>query len=85
MSLTTPPLNRATLGQQLLLRRERMDVAEAVRRVVAQNRSGRLGHSAQSLMTPTSQRITRTMMTTPTIPMPPPLISISLQQPARIL
>jgi hypothetical protein len=33
----------------------------------------------QSLMTPTSQRMTRTMMITPTIPMPPDLfISISV-------
>jgi hypothetical protein len=41
-------------------------------------RRGRLASQAQSLMTPTSQRITRTMTTTPMIPTPPPLfISIS--------
>ena len=33
--LTTRELNRATLARQLLLRREALDVAEAVRRVVA--------------------------------------------------
>ncbi len=33
--LTTRRLNRATLARQLLLARERLDVAEAVRRVVA--------------------------------------------------
>ena len=35
MSLTPRQLNRATLGRQLLLRRESLDVVEAVRRVVA--------------------------------------------------
>lgn len=35
MSLTTRQLNRATLGRQLLLRREPLDVVEGVRRVVA--------------------------------------------------
>ncbi|HEV2892808.1 MAG TPA: crosslink repair DNA glycosylase YcaQ family protein, partial [Actinomycetota bacterium] len=35
MTLTARRLNRATLGRQLLLRREPLDVAEAVRRVVA--------------------------------------------------
>jgi hypothetical protein len=37
-------------------------------------------------MTPTSHRITRTMMITPTIPTPPPyLISISYRQPDRVV
>ena len=35
MPLTAGELNRATLARQLLLRRERIDVAGAVRRVVA--------------------------------------------------
>lgn len=35
MSLTARQLNRATLGRQLLLHREPLDVVEAVRRVVA--------------------------------------------------
>jgi hypothetical protein len=35
MSLTPRKLNRATLGRQMLLRRESLDVADAVRRVVA--------------------------------------------------
>ena len=35
MSLTARQLNRATLDRQLLLRREPVEVAEAVRRVVA--------------------------------------------------
>ncbi|MDX6605860.1 MAG: hypothetical protein QOD14_400, partial [Solirubrobacterales bacterium] len=35
MGLTAKQLNRATLGRQLLLRREPLDVVEAVRRVVA--------------------------------------------------
>jgi winged helix DNA-binding protein len=35
MSLTARQLNRATLGRQLLLRRERLDVVDAVRRVFA--------------------------------------------------
>ena len=35
MSLSTRQLNRATLARQLLLRREPLDAAEAVRRVVA--------------------------------------------------
>ncbi|MER6693541.1 winged helix DNA-binding domain-containing protein [Streptomyces minutiscleroticus] len=35
MSITARELNRATLGRQLLLERERLDVADAVRRVVA--------------------------------------------------
>jgi Winged helix DNA-binding domain len=35
MRLTARQLNRATLGRQLLLRRERLDVPEAVRRVLA--------------------------------------------------
>jgi hypothetical protein len=35
MSITARQLNRATLGRQLLLRREPLSVAEAVRRVVA--------------------------------------------------
>jgi hypothetical protein len=35
MSLTARRLNRATLGRWLLLRRESLDVVEAVRRVVA--------------------------------------------------
>src|SRR6185436_18766004 len=35
MPLTSRQLNRATLGRQLLLRRERLDVADAVHRVVA--------------------------------------------------
>jgi Winged helix DNA-binding domain len=35
MSITARRLNRATLGRQLLLRREPLDVADAVRRVVA--------------------------------------------------
>lgn len=35
MTLTARQLNRATLGRQLLLRRESLDVVEAVRRVVA--------------------------------------------------
>jgi hypothetical protein len=35
VSLTAGQLNRATLGRQLLLRRESMDVVEAVRRCVA--------------------------------------------------
>jgi hypothetical protein len=35
MSLTARQLNRATLGRQLLLRRERLDVVDAVRRIVA--------------------------------------------------
>jgi Winged helix DNA-binding domain len=35
LSLTARQLNRATLGRQLLLRRETLDVVEAVRRVVA--------------------------------------------------
>jgi len=35
MSLTARQLNRATLDRQLLLRRERLDVVETVRRVVA--------------------------------------------------
>ena len=35
MTLTARRLNRATLGRQLLLHREPLDVAEAVRRVVA--------------------------------------------------
>ena len=35
MDLTARQLNRATLGRQLLLRRERLDVVDAVRRVVA--------------------------------------------------
>ena len=35
MRLTARRLNRATLARQLLLRREPMEVAEAVRRVVA--------------------------------------------------
>ncbi len=35
MSLTARQLNRATLGRQLLLRRERLDVVDAVHRVVA--------------------------------------------------
>ncbi|HEV7809424.1 MAG TPA: crosslink repair DNA glycosylase YcaQ family protein, partial [Candidatus Limnocylindrales bacterium] len=34
-TLTAGQLNRATLARQLLLRRERLDVVEAVRRVVA--------------------------------------------------
>jgi len=34
-SLTTRQLNRATLARQLLLRRERLDVVDAVRRIVA--------------------------------------------------
>ena len=35
MSLTATQLNRATLGRQLLLRRERLGVVDAVRRIVA--------------------------------------------------
>jgi hypothetical protein len=35
VALTTKQLNRATLARQMLLRRERLPVAEAVRRVVA--------------------------------------------------
>ena len=35
MSLTPRKLNRATLGRQMLLRRESLEVADAVRRVVA--------------------------------------------------
>ena len=35
MSLTPRQLNRATLGRQLLLARERLDVADAVHRIVA--------------------------------------------------
>jgi hypothetical protein len=35
MPITARQLNRATLGRQLLLRRKRLDVAEAVRRIVA--------------------------------------------------
>jgi Winged helix DNA-binding domain len=35
VSLTARQLNRATLGRQLLLRRERLGVADAVRRIVA--------------------------------------------------
>jgi hypothetical protein len=35
MRLTAGRLNRATLARQLLLRREPLEVAEAVRRVVA--------------------------------------------------
>jgi len=35
MSLTARQLNRATLGRQLLLRREPLDVVDAVRRIVA--------------------------------------------------
>jgi hypothetical protein len=35
MTLTARQLNRATLGRQLLLRREPLDVVEAVRRIVA--------------------------------------------------
>src|SRR4029078_7726755 len=35
MPLTPRQLNRATLGRQLLLARERLDVADAVHRVVA--------------------------------------------------
>lgn len=35
MTITAQALNRATLARQLLLRRESLDVAEAVRRVVA--------------------------------------------------
>jgi len=35
MRLTARQLNRATLVRQMLLRREAVDVAEAVRRVVA--------------------------------------------------
>jgi hypothetical protein len=35
VSLTARQLNRATLGRQLLLRRESLDVVEAVRRCVA--------------------------------------------------
>ena len=35
MRLTARQLNRATLGRQLLLRREPLDVVDAVRRVVA--------------------------------------------------
>ena len=35
MTITARQLNRATLGRQLLLRREPLDVADAVRRVVA--------------------------------------------------
>jgi hypothetical protein len=35
MSLTARQLNRATLGRQLLLHRERLGVADAVRRIVA--------------------------------------------------
>jgi hypothetical protein len=35
MSLTARQLNRATLGRQLLLRRERLGVVDAVRRIVA--------------------------------------------------
>jgi len=35
MSVSARELNRATLGRQLLLRREALDVNDAVRRVVA--------------------------------------------------
>lgn len=35
MSISARELNRATLGRQLLLRREALDVSDAVRRVVA--------------------------------------------------
>jgi hypothetical protein len=35
MRIDTRALNRATLGRQMLLRRESRDVADAVRRVVA--------------------------------------------------
>ena len=35
MRMTARGLNRATLGRQLLLRRESLDIAEAVRRAVA--------------------------------------------------
>ncbi len=35
MSLTARQLNRATLGRQMLLRRESLDVVDGVRRVVA--------------------------------------------------
>ncbi len=35
MTLTARQLNRATLGRQMLLRRERLGVVEAVHRVVA--------------------------------------------------
>jgi hypothetical protein len=35
MGLTAEELNRATLGRQLLLRREPLSVVDAVRRVVA--------------------------------------------------
>ncbi len=35
MALTARQLNRATLARQLLLRRERIGVADAVRRMVA--------------------------------------------------
>jgi hypothetical protein len=35
MTLTAGQLNRATLARQLLLRRERLDVVDAVHRVVA--------------------------------------------------
>jgi Winged helix DNA-binding domain len=35
MSVSARELNRATLGRQLLLRREALDVSDAVRRVVA--------------------------------------------------
>lgn len=35
MTLTARQLNRATLGRQMLLRRERLDVVDAVHRVVA--------------------------------------------------
>ncbi|MFI6760014.1 hypothetical protein ACIBF5_12840 [Micromonospora sp. NPDC050417] len=54
MTLTQRALNRATLGRQLLLRREPLDVADAVRRVVAlqAQQPGRRGPSPAGLSGP---------------------------------
>jgi NTP pyrophosphatase (non-canonical NTP hydrolase) len=50
MRLTARRLNRATLARQLLLRREPLEVAEAVRRVVALQAQEELAEEARALV-----------------------------------